>query len=53
MLNGFERTPIVAVTAYALREEIKKSIDAGCDAHLTKPIKKTMLIETINTYARV
>ena len=49
--SGFERTPIVALTAYALREEIEKSIDAGCDAHLTKPVKKATLIETIHAYA--
>lgn len=50
--SGFERTPIVALTAYALQEEMQKSLDAGCDAHLTKPIKKATLVETIRAYAR-
>jgi PAS domain S-box-containing protein len=41
------RTPILALTAYALKEEISKSLDAGCDAHLSKPIKKRTLLEAI------
>ncbi|MCX7966209.1 MAG: response regulator, partial [Syntrophorhabdaceae bacterium] len=47
------RTPILALTAYALKEEIQKSIEAGCDAHLTKPIKKAALIEAIEGYAKI
>lgn len=49
---GIKPTPIIALTAYALKEEVQKSLDAGCTAHLIKPIKKTKLIETINEYAR-
>src|SRR5208337_1571048 len=37
------RTPVIALTAYALKEEVTKSLDAGCDAHLSKPIKKRTL----------
>jgi len=43
-------TPIVALTAYATKEEEQKSLDAGCIAHLTKPIKKAKLMETILKY---
>ena len=43
-------TPVIELTAYALREEVQKSIDAGCDAHTTKPIKKLTLLETIRYY---
>lgn len=50
--HGLEPTPIVALTAYALKEEMQKSLDAGCDAHITKPIKKVTLLEAIRTYAR-
>ncbi len=50
--NGIERTPIVALTAFALQGDEQKSLDAGCDGHVTKPIKKTQLLETIATYAR-
>ncbi|MDH5194080.1 MAG: response regulator, partial [Nitrospira sp.] len=44
-------TPIVALTANAFKEEVDKSLDAGCTAHVTKPIKKKTLLETIAQYA--
>lgn len=43
-------TPIIALTAYALQEEMEKSMGAGCDAHLTKPIKKATLLECIAAF---
>jgi CheY-like chemotaxis protein len=43
--------PIIALTAYALKEEIEKSYGAGCTAHLTKPIKKAVLMDMIGQYA--
>jgi CheY-like chemotaxis protein len=50
--NGIEPTPIIALTAYALKEDALKSLNAGCDRHLTKPIKKAQLFEVIATCAR-
>lgn len=46
-LRASDPVPIVALTAYALDDDIKKSNAAGCTAHLTKPIKKQTLMETI------
>lgn len=43
--------PIVALTAHNEAEAAAKSIEAGCTAHVTKPIRKTALIETIQRYA--
>lgn len=40
-------TSIIALTAHAIKEEIEKCVEAGCDAHLPKPVKKSVLIETI------
>ena len=48
--NGREPLKIVALTAYALKEEVDRSLQAGCDGHLTKPIKKKTLLEGISTY---
>ncbi|HET9238671.1 MAG TPA: PAS domain S-box protein [Oligoflexus sp.] len=44
--TGYRR-PIVALTAHALKEEVEKSIAAGCDLHLTKPIQIDVLRRTI------
>ncbi len=37
--------PIIAVTAYAMVEDRKRSIDAGCDDFETKPIELPRLLE--------
>lgn len=45
--TNHEHTPIVALTAFALKGEETKSLEAGCDTHLTKPIKKNILMDTL------
>lgn len=50
--NDLAPTPIIALTAYALKEEVQKALDAGCDAHLSKPVKKGTLLETIDRYSK-
>lgn len=54
-LNGYEITkklkeirpnvPIIAQTAFALEGDREKSIEAGCDEYIKKPIKKETLYE--------
>ena len=44
--------PIIALTANALKEDARRSLDAGCTAHLTKPIKKTPLLQAIDENAK-
>ena len=48
--EGRGRTPIVAITAYAFREHERLSLEAGCDAHLAKPIAKGTLLSTIRSH---
>ncbi|MCX5811352.1 MAG: response regulator [Proteobacteria bacterium] len=48
--NNLKPTPIIALTAYALKEDAQKSLDAGCNAHLTKPIRKNFMLEKIFEY---
>jgi len=50
--HGVGPTPIIALTANALKEDARRSLDAGCTAHLTKPIKKTPLLKAIYENAR-
>ncbi len=45
--NSRRRTPIVALTASALEEAVHRTKEAGCDAHITKPVKKSTLLDAI------
>jgi CheY-like chemotaxis protein len=48
--NNQPATTIIALTAHASREEIDKCMDAGCNAHLSKPVKKPTILETLATH---
>ena len=60
VMNGFEATsiiksfrkdlPIIAVTAYAMAEDEKIALDAGCDDYLAKPFTYSRLIEKVQKY---
>jgi PAS domain S-box-containing protein len=43
-----EPTPIIALTASALEEGIRESMEAGCTAHMSKPVKKSVLLEVLH-----
>jgi len=45
--TGAPRTPIVALTADALTEQVKAALGAGADMHLAKPIRPKDLIMAI------
>jgi PAS domain S-box-containing protein len=40
--------PILAVSAFAMKEEIEKSMSVGCDSYLSKPISKASLLKRIS-----
>jgi len=44
--------PIIALTAYALKEEAAKIFQAGCSSHITKPVKKATLLEILQAHQK-
>ncbi|MEG1774075.1 MAG: response regulator, partial [Oscillospiraceae bacterium] len=66
VMNGYEATrairscrhpqsktiPIIAMTANAFAEDLQKSIDAGMNDHLTKPIEPQQLYATLAALIR-
>jgi hypothetical protein len=39
--------PVIAQTAYAMREDVENARKAGCDDYIHKPVKKQLLMEKI------
>jgi signal transduction histidine kinase/CheY-like chemotaxis protein/CHASE3 domain sensor protein len=48
----FNDLPIVAMTAHALVEERQRSLDAGMNDHITKPIDPDILFATVKRWAK-
>jgi CheY-like chemotaxis protein len=45
--RGGARTPVIMLTANALEEHVRAGRAAGADAHISKPIRASALLETI------
>lgn len=59
-MNGYDATriikslkphiPIISITAFAMSEDENKSIEAGCDQYISKPIRPSVLLEVISKF---
>ena len=45
--------PIIALTSYAMKGDREKTIEAGCDGYIAKPIDIKEVLKTIETYLTV
>lgn len=39
--------PVLAVTSYAMKGDEAKAFEAGCSGYVTKPIDKTLFLQTV------
>ena len=46
------RIPMIALTANASDEAVRRSLQAGLNAHLTKPVQPEVLFETLESLLR-
>ncbi len=51
-LNGLKRLPVVALTASAMAEDSARCLNAGMDAHLSKPFEDNDLTSILSLYLR-
>jgi two-component system cell cycle response regulator DivK len=49
-IPALARTPVIAVTSYALAGDDRKAADAGCDAYVTKPFSPRALLAQVRTF---
>lgn len=49
-LPGFERIPILAVTANVMRGDKEKTLEAGCDGYIQKPLDIDQLTREIERF---
>lgn len=47
-LKGYERTPIVAVTAFALKGDKEEFLSKGCTHYISKPFTQPQIIALLN-----
>jgi CheY-like chemotaxis protein len=60
VMNGYEATrqikaqrpelPIIAQTAYAMADDRRKALEAGCDDFIAKPIGKEELLRKVDCF---
>ncbi len=48
--RGLDTIPIIALTGSTWQEDIRETQLAGCDAHLSKPISKSTLLEALSCH---
>jgi two-component system cell cycle response regulator DivK len=46
-MPGFERVPIIALTANVMRGDKEKTLEAGCDGYIQKPLDIDQLLREV------
>ncbi|MDV7341828.1 response regulator [Terasakiella sp. A23] len=48
--EALTKTPIVAVTAFAMKGDEEKILEGGCDGYISKPISVPLFLETVQKF---
>jgi two-component system, cell cycle response regulator DivK len=49
-MPGFERVPIIALTANVMRGDKEKTLEAGCDGYIQKPLDIDQLLKEVERF---
>jgi CheY-like chemotaxis protein len=49
--EDLDPVPIIALTSHDQKEKLLETLDAGCTAHLIKPLTKEAMLKTIEEHA--
>ena len=49
-MPGFERVPIIALTANVMRGDKEKTLEAGCDGYIQKPLDIDQLLREVDRF---
>jgi two-component system cell cycle response regulator DivK len=49
-LSGMQRTPVAAVSSFAMKGDEEKARAAGCDAYVTKPYSPKQLLALVRQF---
>jgi CheY-like chemotaxis protein/HPt (histidine-containing phosphotransfer) domain-containing protein len=48
--RGLKATPVIAMTGFSGKDEVKAILDAGCTSLMTKPIEREVLLQAVSSY---
>ncbi len=49
--HGLSPTPIIALSASVLEEDVRLALAAGCNLHMSKPVRKRVLLDAVRNAA--
>jgi two-component system cell cycle response regulator DivK len=50
--DALKDIPVVAITAFAMRGDEEKILEAGCDGYIAKPISISQFLETVAIFIK-